>query len=336
MIKLLILAANPRDTHPLRLGEETRKIEERIRESNAASRFSIRSAWAVTVDELLYQLNSFEPNVIHFVGHGETDQIVLETTSGLSHPLSGEALGTIFSHFRQWLQVVVLNACYSATQAESLAEHADAVIGMSDRVGDAAAIEFSAGFYRALGFGRSVEDAFAQGVAMLAVHGLSDADVPRLTHRDGVSPAKLVLAGASDAAISIRRAEDPRVPERLRQLLQDGRDFLLLSDKAMRLAERHAGEENRIFLELGMRQSDALFVVEVNRFSEVGAAAGVLAERLIPNDTYAYDWTLVANGEPVADHLSLAMAGLRSGDQVLLVGNHRAPEWAPRMMGPFR
>ncbi|MGJ5894445.1 CHAT domain-containing protein [Streptomyces sp. V2] len=332
MIKLLILAANPRDTHPLRLGEETRRIEERIRESNAAHRFTIRSAWAVTVDELLYQLNSFEPNVIHFVGHGEADQIVLETTSGSSQPLSREALGTIFSHFRQWLQVVVLNACYSATQAETLAEQADAVIGMTDRVGDAAAIEFSAGFYRALGFGRSVEDAFSQGAAMLTVLGLPDADVPKLIHRTGVDPAKLVLAGASDAAISIRRAEDPRVPERLRQLLQDGCEFLLLSNEAMHLPQRHADEENQIFLELGMRQSDAVFVVEVNRFSAVGMAARVLAERLIPTDTYAYDWTLVANGGTLADSLSLTMAGLQSGDHVKLVGNHRRPEWAPQMV----
>ncbi|MGP4012749.1 CHAT domain-containing protein [Streptomyces sp. 4N124] len=332
MIKLLILAANPRDTHPLRLGEETRRIEERIRESNAAHRFTIRSAWAVTVDELLYQLNSFKPNVVHFVGHGEADQIVLETTSGMSQPLSQEALGTIFSHFRQWLQVVVLNACYSAAQAETLAEQADAVIGMTDRVGDTAAIEFSAGFYRALGFGRSVEDAFSQGVAMLTVNGLPDVDVPKLIHRTGVDPAKLVLAGASDAAISIRRAEDPRVPERLRQLLQDGCEFLLLPDEAMRLPDRHADEENRIFLELGMRQSDAIFVVEVNRFSAVGSTARVLAERLVPTDTHEYDWTLVSNGRHLAGSLSLTMAGLRSGDHMMLVGNHREPLWAPSQL----
>lgn len=332
MIKLLIVAANPRDTDPLRLGEETRRIEERIRESQAAGRFTIRSAWAVTVDELLYQLNSFKPNVVHFIGHGEADEIVLETTDGSSRPLSREALSTIFSHFRQWLQVVVLNACYSAAQAESLAEQADAVIGMTDRVGDDSAIEFSAGFYRAVGFGRSVEDAFAQGVATLLVNGLPDADVPQLIHRSGVEPAKLVLAGATDAAISLRRAEDPRVPDRLRQLLQDGCEFLLLADESVRLPERHAAEENRIFLELGMRQSQALFVVEVNRFSAVGTAARVLAERLVPTDVDEYDWTLVLDGRPLAARLiSLTMAGLKSGDHVKLVGNHRMPEWSPRM-----
>ncbi|MYV54608.1 CHAT domain-containing protein [Streptomyces sp. SID3212] len=330
MIKLLILAANPRDTHPLRLGEETRRIEERIREGDTADQFLVRSAWAVTVDELLYQLNSFKPNVVHFIGHGTAGRIVLETSSGASQEVSREALSAIFSHFRQWLQVIVLNACYSAAQAETLAEHADAVIGMTEPVGDASAIEFAAGFYRALAFGRSVEDAFSQGVSMVTVHGLPDAHVPKLIHRAGVDPAGLVLAGVSDAAVALRRAEDPRVPEELRKRLKDGCEFLLLPDEATRLRERHAKEENHIFFELRMRQSDAVFVVEANRFSAVGTVARLLAERLIPDDTHAYDWTLVAGDKPLIDYLNLAMAGLRSGDHVKLVGNHRMPQWAPR------
>ena len=329
MIKLLLLAANPRDTSPLRLGEEARRIEEKIRESSAAHRFTIRSAWAVTVDELMYQLNSFEPNIIHFIGHGAADEIILETTSGTSSPLTREALSTIFSHFRQWLQVVVLNACYSAAQAEALAEHADAVIGMADKIGDRAAIGFAAGFYRALGFGRSVEDAFAQGTAVLKVAGHPDAEVPQLIHRSGVDPTKLILAGASDSAISIRRAEDPRVPARLRELLQNGREFLLVSEGSVRLREEHAVEENRIFLELGMRRSKAVFVVEVNRFAAVGIVATVLARRLLPTDSDSYSWTLVVGDTTLDAGLSLSLADVRSGDHVKLVGNHFQPVWAP-------
>ncbi|WP_020644867.1 CHAT domain-containing protein [Amycolatopsis balhimycina] len=331
LINLLILAANPRDTDPLRLGEETRRIDEKIRESSGASQFSLRSAWAVTVDELMYQLNAFKPNVVHFVGHGAGGQIVLETTGGLSRPLTQEALSTIFSHFQQWLQVVVLNACYSAVQAETLAQRADAVIGMTDRVGDAAAIEFSAGFYRALGFGRSVGDAFAQGVAMVKVDGLPDADTPKLIHRAGVDPAKLVLAGTSDVALSVRRAEDPRVPARLRSLLHDGCEFLLVKNESVRLPTGASDEENRIFLELGMRQSKAVFVAEVDRYATVEDVAAALAHRLLPRTSYGYAWTLVADEVALAAELSLVMAGLKSGDQVKLVGNHLRPEWAPDM-----
>ena len=204
-------------------------IESRIRSSSGASRFDIRSAWAVTADELMYQLNSFKPNIIHFVGHGAMDgEIVLEDESGQSQPVSPEALGVVFANFRQWLQVVVLNACYSAAQVQSLAEQADAVIGMRDAIGDDAAIEFSASLYRAIGFGRTVQDAFDQAVAALLIVGLPGDRTPVITYRAGVDPAKLILAGASDLALAIRRAEDPRVPEAQRTLLRDGAELIVV------------------------------------------------------------------------------------------------------------
>ena len=57
---------------------------------------------------------------------------------------------------------MVLNACYSETQARAIAEHIDAVVGMTTAVGDQAAINFAAAFYQALGFGRTVKNGNAQ------------------------------------------------------------------------------------------------------------------------------------------------------------------------------
>ena len=147
--------------------------------------FEIRSAWAVTADELVYQLNAFKPNIIHFVGHGDMQgEIVLEDKSGLSRPVSPEALGGVFANFRQWLQIVVLNACYSAVQVQSLVKQVDAVIGMREAISDHAAIEFSASLYRAIGFGRTVQDAFDQAVAVLRVGGLPGDRTPAITGRE--------------------------------------------------------------------------------------------------------------------------------------------------------
>ena len=134
----------------------------------------IRSPWAATADGSMYQLNSFKPNIIHFVGHGadgrrDRPRRRVRSKSAGSLP---QALGVVFANFRQWLQVVVLNACYSAAQVQSLAEQADELIGMRDAIGDDAAIEFSASRYRAIGFGRTVQDAFDQAVAALLIVGL--------------------------------------------------------------------------------------------------------------------------------------------------------------------
>lgn len=331
MIKLLILAANPRDTDPLRLGQEVRMIESRVRSSSGASRFEIRSAWAVTADELMYQLNSFEPNIVHFVGHGNEDgEIVLEDESGHSRPLSPAVLRVVFANFRQ-LQVAVLNACYSAAQARSLAEQVDVVIGMRHAVEDDTAVEFSASLYRAIGFGRSVEDAFSQAVSAVLLHGLPGDRTPVITCREGVDPARLTLAGASDLAIAIRRAEDPRVPEAQRALLRDGAELIVVADESMHIDAPDSAEENRIFLTLKMRQSEAVFVVEANRLARLSEAAEYVARRLLPSEARHYEWTFVKNGSALAGDLSLTMAGVKSGDSVLLTGNHRRPEWLPDM-----
>lgn len=332
MIKLLILAANPRDTDPLRLGQEVRMIESKIRSSSGASRFDIRSAWAVTADELMYQLNSFKPNIVHFVGHGEMDgEIILEDESGQSRSVSPDALRMVFANFRQWLQVIVLNACYSAAQVQSLAEQADAVIGMRDVIDDKAAIEFSASLYRAIGFGRTVQDAFDQAVAALLIAGLPGDRTPAITHRTGIDPAKLVLAGASDLAVAIRRAEDPRVPEAQRALLRDGAELIVVEDDSVNIDQHNSAEENRIFLTLRMRQSEAAFIVEANRLAQLSEVAEYVARRLLPSEARHYEWTFVKGDKTLPEEMSLTMAGLRSGDDVLLTGNHRRPSWDPFM-----
>jgi hypothetical protein len=89
--------------------------------------------------------------------------------------------------------VVVLNACYSIEQATALVRVIDFVVGMNDKVGDKAAIKFAASFYRALGFGRSVQNAFDQGITAIRLEGLAGSDVPELLIRTGVDPDTKII-----------------------------------------------------------------------------------------------------------------------------------------------
>ena len=68
-------------------------------------------------------------------------------------------------------------------------QHVDCAIGMKRAIEDKAAITFAASLYRALGFGRSVKEAFDQAVAHLAMEGSSNQDNPELFARDGIDPA---------------------------------------------------------------------------------------------------------------------------------------------------
>jgi hypothetical protein len=90
---------------------------------------------------------------------------------------------------------VVLNACYSKPQAEGIVEVIDCAVGMSKTIGDEAAIVFAGSFYRALGFGLSVQDAFEQGRTALLLEGIPEDRTPELLVKQGVDAADVYLVG---------------------------------------------------------------------------------------------------------------------------------------------
>ena len=93
-------------------------------------------------------------------------------------------------------RVLVLNACYSETQAEELCTAIDCVVGMTGAIEDTSARSFAVAFYRALGNRRSVKNAVDHAVATLAAKQLPDEHLPRCQTRDGVDPDQLVLGCA--------------------------------------------------------------------------------------------------------------------------------------------
>jgi len=71
---VLFLAANPMQLQPLQLGEECRAIEDKIRAAKFRDRIRFRSRWAARAGDLLQALNEDSPSVLHFSGHGASDQ----------------------------------------------------------------------------------------------------------------------------------------------------------------------------------------------------------------------------------------------------------------------
>jgi hypothetical protein len=61
---------------------------------------------------------------------------------------------------------------------------------MNSAIGDKAAIVFAAAFYQALGFGRSVSDAFESGKAVLMLEAQPASQPPKWRWRNKISSAK--------------------------------------------------------------------------------------------------------------------------------------------------
>jgi CHAT domain-containing protein len=184
-IRILFLAANPVDGEPLKLDEEVRAIDGALREAQYRDRFEIEQQWAVRADDLQRALLRWRPDIVHFSGHGAaSSELVLADESGGGRVVPGNDLARLFSLLSDDIRCVVLNACYSDTQAKAIAESIDCVVGMTNAVGDDAAILFATGFYRGLGYGRDVRTAFELGTNLIGLQGVPDVDVPHLVARN--------------------------------------------------------------------------------------------------------------------------------------------------------
>jgi CHAT domain len=148
---ILILASSPTNTARLRLDKEAREIDEGLRRAQKREQFTLQQKWAVRPDDLRRALLDFNPQIVHFCGHGAEDEgLVLENDNGQAQCVPTFALANLFELFvTQGVECVVMNACYSQVQAKAISQHINYVVGMSNLIGDNAAVKFAVGFYDA-------------------------------------------------------------------------------------------------------------------------------------------------------------------------------------------
>jgi len=185
--RILILSANPKDTIRIRFDQEAREIKERMRLSRYRDQFSVETALAMRVNDLQQILTDQEPQIVHFCGHGETDGLLFETETGVAQLVHEKALSGLFKLFAQSVECVILNACYSQQQAIAIHQHIPCVIGMSNKIGDEAAIKFSSGFYTGLGSGRSYAEAFEFGCNAINLENIPEHLTPVLLKKSSHS-----------------------------------------------------------------------------------------------------------------------------------------------------
>ncbi len=183
--KILVLAANPENTSGLRLDEEVREIQRSLQLSKERDRFDLVSEWAVRTEDLLQKLVTYKPHIVHFLGHGTGDQgLVLEDGRGRSQLVPTRALARLFQQMTS-VECVLLNACYSDTQAQAISQFVSCVIGMNQPIGDIAARHFSRGFYTSLGNGGSYEAAYEMGRTAIDLEDISEVATPVLRTQAG-------------------------------------------------------------------------------------------------------------------------------------------------------
>lgn len=180
IVKVLFLAANPVDQPSLALEQESQRLHQVFREY-PSSGLALMKQHATSVKELQKLLLENRPTIVHFSGHGnENSEILLENDNGQSQTVPFGALNQLFSLVQNDVNCVILNACYSAPQAQAIAMYIKCVIGISNVICDSSAVSFAESFYRAIALGRSVKDAFELGRNQIHLENLHDEEQPIL------------------------------------------------------------------------------------------------------------------------------------------------------------
>lgn len=165
-IKVLIIFANPKGTNSLRLGEEWRAINQAIKMSKHRDLISIVSLHAATVHDLRQELLNNSYHIIHISSHGDSLGLFLETETGEEYRVPQTGLAELFKDYsapKGSIECVLLNACYSSIQGELISLGSPYTIVMDGPLKDNAAIEFSRGFYDAIGAGKDIALAYQEG-----------------------------------------------------------------------------------------------------------------------------------------------------------------------------
>jgi hypothetical protein len=187
-IRILFLSANPWTTSRILVDEEAREIFERIQEGPYRARFELFNHAATRPIDLQKLLLFYRPHIVHFSGHGNKKQkLILGGTPGRGKTVDREGLVELLALYNSHLRLVLLNACFTKIQARLISEVIDYAVGTGKGIGDKGGVAFAGGFYRALGFGKSIRDAFDSAKAELGLTKMPRTQGIELFVREGLT-----------------------------------------------------------------------------------------------------------------------------------------------------
>jgi hypothetical protein len=186
-IRILFLSANPWTTSRILVDEEAREIFERIQEGPYRDNFELHRHVAIRPIDLQKLLLLHRPHIIHFSGHGSKKQkIIMGGTPGRGKTVDRQGLVDLLALYSTHLRLVLLNACFTNVQARAISQVIDYSVGTGKGIGDKAGVAFAGAFYRALGFGKSIRQAFDSAKAELALTRMPRTQGIELFVREGI------------------------------------------------------------------------------------------------------------------------------------------------------
>jgi hypothetical protein len=186
-VRILLLSSSPWNAGRILVDEEAREVFEKIHEGPYRDHFKLFNHVAVRPTDLQRLLLKYRPHIVHFSGHGnKRERIILSGKNGQGKTIDQRGLADVLALYNSHVRLVLLNACFTKAQARFISEVVNYSIGTSRAIGDKVGVAFAGAFYRALGFGKSVKDAFESARAELGLTKMPRSRGIELFVRSGV------------------------------------------------------------------------------------------------------------------------------------------------------
>ncbi len=164
-IVILVIGSNYDEVNILWTSRECQVIQDVIRKSRDRDNFDLHLCPELKREELIDQLSWFKPQIIHFIGHCDSEAGFL--FSGDKDPPIPEYFDQLVKDLRNYqhlIRLVVFNGCRSQRIAKVVGNFIPYTIGTSEDISDKPAICFAESFYRSFGNGDSYSSSFQNGV----------------------------------------------------------------------------------------------------------------------------------------------------------------------------
>lgn len=180
-MKILYIASSPANVVQLQVGYEFDKIVTALESGAQRDRFELlRPLMSVSLERFLIEKHKHKPYIIHFSGHGLNTGLVFSTENNQFQLATDEVLKEVFKGVNEYAHCIVLNACYASSQGKVISAAGIYVIGMNAAIQDKAAVYLSEKFYRALGNGQDIHEAFFHAKTLLLAEFKSQSGIPEL------------------------------------------------------------------------------------------------------------------------------------------------------------
>lgn len=176
-VKILFLALAYPSEQKLEQVREVKEIDEVVKQSKYRNQIDFQYKAVTELSDLQKYILEEKPQIVHFSSHGNSGELYLinyHTENGelisTKRTVPVEFLENVFAEVKEYVNCVVLSSCHSEKQAKKIAENVPYVIGTTKNILDNNATEFAKEFYRNVGDGKDLAEAFRQALVAVAAY----------------------------------------------------------------------------------------------------------------------------------------------------------------------